>query len=294
VTFSWQTPSHALLDQAVKVASAADVVVAFVGLTPWLEGEEMPLYVPGFDGGDRTKITLPVAQTKLLSALRATGKPMIIVLESGSAIGLGDNAQRANAILEAWYGGEFGGQAIAEVLKGTVNPSGRLPITFYSSVSQLPDFTDYSMKGRTYRYFAGTPAYPFGFGLSYTKFSYSNLHIASKLLQAGEDQYISISVKNSGAKAGDEVVQLYLSIVGAEKAPIRSLKGFTRIHLSAGQETTVRFRLSPRDLALADEDGTFRIAPATYTLWVGGGQPNTGTSDISASFQMRGDQKFPR
>jgi beta-glucosidase len=216
------------------------------------------------------------------------------VLESGSAVGLGDDAQHANAILETWYGGEFGGQAVADILKGTINPSGRLPITFYSSVSQLPDFTDYSMKGRTYRYFSGTPAYPFGFGLSYTKFSYSKLHIASELLQAGVDQHVSVSVKNAGSRAGDEVVELYLSIVGAKEAPIRSLKGFTRIYLNAGQETTVRFRLSPRDLALAGEDGTFRITPATYNLWVGGGQPHTKASGMSASFQMRGDQEFPR
>ena len=294
VTFSWQAPTQALLDQAVQVASAADVIVAFVGLTPWLEGEEMPLHVPGFNGGDRTEIGLPGLQTKLLSTLRATGKPMVVVLESGSAVGLGEHAQQASAILEAWYSGEFGGQAIAEVLKGTANPSGHLPVTFYSSVSDLPDFTDYSMKGRTYRYFAGMPAYPFGFGLSYTKFSYSNLHIASKSLQAGGDQKVRVSVKNSGARAGDEVVQLYLSAGGLKGSPIRSLKGFDRIHLEAGQKKVVDFLLSSRDLALASESGILQINPGTYTLWVGGGQPNTGVNGVAAHFEMQGSQELAR
>jgi len=216
------------------------------------------------------------------------------VLESGSAVGLGEYAQQASAILEAWYSGEFGGQAIAEVLKGTVNPSGHLPVTFYSSVSELPDFTDYSMKGRTYRYFDGTPAYPFGFGLSYTRFSYSNLHIASKSLQAGGDQKVSVSVKNTGAQAGDEVAQLYLSVGGVKGSPIRSLKGFDRIHLEAGQERVVKFSLSSRDLALASESGTLRITPGTYSLWVGDGQPNTGASGIAAEFQMQGSLELPR
>jgi beta-glucosidase len=294
VTFSWQAPTQALLNQAVQVASAADVIVAFVGLTPWLEGEEMPLHVPGFNGGDRTEIALPASQTKLLSALRATGKPLIIVLESGSAISLGDNAQPANAILEAWYSGEFGGQAIAEILKGTANPSGRLPITFYSSVSQLPDFSDYSMKGRTYRYFGGTPAYPFGFGLSYTKFSYSKLHISSEVVKAGDDQDVSVSVTNSGAKAGDEIVQLYLSINGAQGAPIRSLKGFRRTSLSPGEQSTIKFRLTSRDLALAGDDGTLRVTPAIYELWVGGGQPGTGASGVAGAFQVIGIRELAR
>lgn len=294
VTFSWQAPTQALLDQAVQVASAADVVVAFVGLTPWLEGEEMPLHVPGFNGGDRTDIALPAVQMKLLSALRATGKPMIIVLESGSAIGLGENAQQAKGILEAWYGGEFGGQAIAEVLKGTVNPSGRLPVTFYSSIAQLPDFTNYSMKGRTYRYLSGTPAYPFGFGLSYTKFSYANLSIASKRLRAGNDQDVSVSVRNDGVRAGDEIVQLYLSANGIPGAPIRSLKGFRRTHLNPGEQSTVTFRLTPRDLALAGNDGTLRVTPATYQLWIGGGQSGTGASGVAGTFQVTGSQELAR
>jgi len=278
----------------VRVASAADVIVAVVGLTPWLEGEEMPLHVPGFNGGDRTEIALPAAQTKLLNALRATGKPLIIVLQSGSAIALGDDAQPANAILEAWYSGEFGGQAIAEILKGTVNPSGRLPVTFYSSVSQLPDFNDYSMKGRTYRYFGGTPAYPFGFGLSYTKFSYSQLHISSETVKAGGDQDVSVNVMNIGVKAGDEIVQLYLSIKGAQGAPIRSLKGFRRTSLSPGEQSTIKFKLTARDLALAGDDGTLRVTPARYELWVGGGQPGTGANGVAGAFQVIGTQELSR
>jgi beta-glucosidase len=294
VTFSWQAPTQALLGQAIRVASAADAVVVFVGLTPWLEGEEMPLHVPGFNGGDRTEISLPAVQARLIDALRATGKPLVIVLESGSAISLGASAQQANSIIESWYSGEFGGQAIAEVLHGIVNPSGRLPITFYASTAQLPAFDDYAMKGRTYRYFPGTPAYPFGFGLSYTSFSYSKLHIASQHLKAGGEQTVSVSVKNIGAKPGDEVVQLYLSVDGAPSAPIRSLKGFKRVHLDAGEEKTVELRLTPRDLALAGDDGTLRITPATYKLWVGGGQPSTGASGLAGNFNVEGNQELPR
>jgi beta-glucosidase len=294
VTFSWQAPPGALLERAVQVASAADVIVVFVGLTPWLEGEEMPLHVPGFNGGDRSEISLPEVQRKLLKALRATGKPIIIVLESGSAIGLGDDANGVNAILEAWYSGEYGGLAIAEILKGSVNPSGRLPVTFYSSVAQLPDFANYSMNGRTYRYFSGTPAYPFGFGLSYTSFSYSQLRLGSGQIQAGNGQTVSVNVKNTGNNAGDEIVQLYCSIKGVPNAPIRSLKGFRRVHLDPGQEKVLEFQLSSRDLALADGDGRLRITSATYDLWVGGGQPDAGVGGVSGTFQMHGDQELPR
>jgi beta-glucosidase len=293
VTLTWKAPEQVLLEEALLRARSADVVVAFVGLVPWLEGEEMPVHIAGFDGGDRTTLTLPDSQTKLLTALAGTGKPLVIVLESGSAVALGSIANRARAIVQAWYGGERGGQAIAEVLSGAVNPSGRLPVTFYVSTSQLPAFADYSMQGRTYRYFKGRPEYPFGHGLSYTRFAYTGLHVASPSLRAGSTQEVVVSVRNSGAVAGAEVVQLYLSVPGVHGAPLRSLKGYERVELAPGQVKAVRFRLSARDLALAADDGRMQVGPAQYRLWVGGGQPGTGAPGLAGQFKVTGTEVLP-
>jgi beta-glucosidase len=270
------------------------VVVAFVGLNAWLEGEEMPLKVAGFVGGDRTNIALPAAQLALLDAVAATGKPVVVVLQSGSAIALGADDAKARAVLEAWYPGEQGGQAIAEVLKGTVNPSGRLPVTFYKSTDQLPPFTEYSMKNRTYRYFTGKPEYAFGHGLSYTRFSYSAPVVATRRLAAGKDQIVKVRIRNAGRVAGDEVAQLYVATAGVKGTPLRSLKGYQRVHLTAGETKTVTFRLTPRDLAFADAKGVMRIVPANYQLWVGGGQPGTGAAGAAAQFQTEGVLALPR
>jgi beta-glucosidase len=250
----------------------------------------MPVHIPGFDGGDRTTLALPDSQIKLLTALEATGKPVVIVLESGSALGLGKLGKSARAIIQAWYGGERGGQAIGDVLSGAVSPSGRLPVTFYASTSQLPPFADYSMQGRTYRYFAGQPEYPFGHGLSYTTFSYSDLHISTAKLKAGSTQALAVSVRNTGPVAAAEVAQLYLSVPGIKGAPLRSLKGYERVELAPGQTTTVRFNLSPRDLALAGDDGRLKVAPAQYRLWIGGGQPDTGAPGLRGQFEVTGSQ----
>jgi len=293
LTFSWRAPRQVLLDQALQVAREADTIVAFVGLNAWLEGEEMPLHVPGFQGGDRTDLALPEVQARLLEAIATLGKPIIIVLESGSAVTLSGPAQTANAILEAWYPGEFGGRAIAETLSGQSNPSGRLPITFYSSVDQLPAFGNYSMKGRTYRYFNGKPAYPFGFGLSYTTFQYSPLKLTTKL-QATREQKVTVRVKNTGKVRGDEVVQAYLSYPEQATAPMRALKSFQRVNLAPDEEKIVTLTLSPRDLALVDEYGTYRVTAGRYELWVGGGQPGTGATGASTSFNIRGSQTLPR
>ncbi len=294
VTFSWRAPGAVLLEEALKAAKQADTIVAFVGLTAWLEGEEMPLHVPGFQGGDRTDLVLPEVQNRLLDALSALGKPMVIVLESGSAIALGDKEQSANAILEAWYPGEFGGRAIAETLGGQNNPAGRLPITFYTSVSQLPAFDDYSMKNRTYRYFSGKVPYPFGYGLSYASFQYSRLKLDTEDLPASSEQKIAVRVKNTGKLAGDEVVQVYLSCPQQPAAPIRTLKGFQRVHLAPNEEMTVNLTLSSRDLALVGEDGMYRVTPGHCELWVGGGQPGTGAAGVSGSFTIQGSQMLPR
>ncbi len=231
---------------------------------------------------------------RLLDALFATGKPVAIVLETGSAVALGSYGERAKAVLQAWYPGEQGGQAIAEVLGGAVNPSGRLPVTFYASLDQLPPFSDYAMRGRTYRYFQGEPEHRFGDGLSYTRFAYSQLKIATPRLQAGKSQWVSVSVRNAGPVAGEEVVQLYLATPGRAQAPVRSLKGFQRVTLAPGETRTVRFELSSRDLALADPDGRLRVSAAGYQVWVGGGQPGRQTPGQGGQFQVSGDVTLDR
>ena len=237
----------------------SDVAIVFVGLSSELEGEEMRgVNIPGFLGGDRTSLDLPEPQEKLVKALIATGKPVVVVLTSGSAISANYAAQHANALLAAWYGGEEAGTAIAETLAGANNPAGRLPVTFYKSVDQLPPFTDYAMKGRTYRYFKGEPLYPFGFGLSYSTFAYSGLH--AKRTPKGAE--IRATVRNTSARDGDEVVQLYLGGDSAEESPIRSLRGFQRVHLRAGESRAVVFTLGSDDLP-----------KSTVDVSVGGGQP---------------------
>jgi beta-glucosidase len=292
-SFSWDAPVESLRAEAVKLASRSDVVIAFLGLNAWLEGEEMSLKLPGFEGGDRTDIALPRVQVELLEALQRTGKPVVVVLQSGSAIALGEAGERSAAILQAWYGGEQGGRAIAEVLSGTVNPSGRLPVTFYRSTDQLPAFGDYGMAGRTYRYFDGKVEYPFGHGLSYTQFAYSGLSVGSAEIAAGANVDVGVKVRNAGRTAGDEVVQLYLS-TDRRDSPRRSLKGFRRVHLSPGEEKLVRFHLSPRDLAFADDQGVMRILPSRYVLWVGGGQAGTSAPGVQAEFRVSGSLALPR
>jgi len=237
----------------------SDVAVVFVGLSSELEGEEMPgVNIPGFLGGDRTSLDLPESQENLVKAAIATGKPVVVVLTSGSAISANYAAGHARALLAAWYGGEEAGTAIAEILAGVSNPAGRLPVTFYKSVDQLPPFTDYAMKGRTYRYFKDEPLYPFGFGLSYSTFEYSGL--SARRTRNGAT--IQVTVKNASARDGDEVVQLYVGGGAGEEAPIRSLRGFQRIHLRAGESRQVSFTLGADDLP-----------KSAVEISVGGGQP---------------------
>ena len=289
ITFAWRPPAEALRAEAVSAARQSDLIIVFVGLNAWLEGEEMPVAVPGFAGGDRTDIRLPDTQRALLAAIEATGKPVIIVLQSGSAVPLGDEGRKARAILQAWYGGEQGGRAIADVLTGAYNPAGRLPFTVYRGTDQLPAFADYSMKGRTYRYFTGDAEYRFGYGLSYTKFGYSEPQLGSADVSAGKPQQVSVRVRNEGPVEGDEVVQLYVATPGRGDAPLRSLKGFERVHLRPGEERTVHFQLEPRDLAFADTNGVMRIAHGEYSIWVGGGQQGTGAPGRAATFRISGE-----
>jgi len=282
------------VDPAVATAAQnADVVVAVVGITSELEGEEMNVNEPGFKGGDRTSLDLPEPEEKLLEALSATGKPLVVVLTNGSALGVNWANAHANAILDAWYPGEEGGTAVAQTLSGKNNPAGRLPVTFYKDVSQLPPFEDYAMKGRTYRYFAGTPLYPFGYGMSYTKFSYSKLAVPSAAVEAGKPVVVEATVTNTGTRAGDEVAQLYLEFPAVPGAPLRALRGFERVHLEPGASQTVRFELQPRDLSMVTEAGQPIVAEGAYTVSVGGGQPDTGAPAVAGNFTVKGRLALP-
>jgi beta-glucosidase len=277
---------------AVAAARNADVVVAVVGITSDLEGEEMQVSEEGFKGGDRTSLDLPKPEEDLLKAVAATGKPLVVVLMNGSALGVNWAREHANAILEAWYSGEEGGAAVAETLSGKNNPAGRLPVTFYTDVSQLPPFEDYSMKGRTYRYFQGTPLFPFGYGLSYTTFTYSRLTLPGSV-QAGQPLPVDVTVTNTGQRAGDEVAELYLSFPDVKGAPLRALRAFERVHLNAGASQKLHFVLRPRDLGMVTEAGDPLVAEGKYTLAVGGGQPHAGAQVVTRDFRVNGQLALP-
>jgi len=289
----WSKVDLAPQKEAIDAAKNADVVVAVVGITSELEGEEMQVNEEGFKGGDRTSINLPKPEEELLKALAETGKPLVVVLTNGSALAVNWANEHANAILDAFYPGEEGGAAVAETLSGRNNPAGRLPVTFYKDVSQLPPFEDYAMKGRTYRYFTGTPLYPFGYGLSYTKFTYSGLTLPAGSVDAGTPVTVDVTVTNSGMKAGDEVAQLYLSFPDVPGAPLRALRGFQRVHLEPGASQKVRFQLQPRDLSMVTEAGQPTIAEGSYSVSVGGGQPHTTAQVLTKSFQVKGKMDLP-
>lgn len=279
--------------EAIAAAKAADVVIAVLGITSELEGEEMPVSEEGFKGGDRTSIDLPKPEQELLEAVTATGKPVVLVLANGSALAVNWAAQHANAILESWYAGEEGGAAIAETLSGKNNPAGRLPVTFYTGVDQLPPFEDYAMKGRTYRYFEGKPLYPFGYGLSYTTFSYGGLKLPQNAINAGDLLTVEVTVTNTGRREGDEVVQLYLSFPQIPGAPLRALRGFKRVHLKPQESQKVLFELKERDLSMVSEAGEVMIVEGQYSLSVGGGQPNTAAPSIAGAFNVKGAKTLP-
>lgn len=249
-----------------------DAIVFAGGISPQLEGEEMPVQVPGFNGGDRTTILLPKVQTALLQALHGTGKPVIFVMMTGSAIACPWENEHIPAILNAWYGGQAAGTAIADVLFGDYSPSGRLPVTFYRSDNDLPAFSDYSMQGRTYRYFKGRALYPFGYGLSYSQFNYSKLRIPESA-DLREPLIVKAAVTNTGSVDGDEVVQLYVSHPGIAGAPLKSLKGFQRIHLRRGESREISFRLGAEELSLIGENGSAYQPKGKVVISVGGGQP---------------------
>jgi beta-glucosidase len=289
--FVWMPPSprEVSFAEAVDAAKQSDAVVMVLGISSKLEGEEMNVTEPGFKGGDRTSIDLPERQQRLLEAVTATGKPVVVVLLSGSALAVSGAADHANAILQAWYPGEEGGTALADVLFGDYNPAGRLPVTFYKSLDQLPPFESYAMDGRTYRYFKGEPLYPFGYGLSYTRFGYSNL-VVPKTVAAGAPVTLRATVTNIGTRAGDEVVQLYVTDVESSvRVPIRSLQGIRRIHLAPGERREVSFTLEPRQLAIINDSGATVVEPGEFSVAVGGKQPGfKGRTDAATTSVVEG------
>jgi beta-glucosidase len=289
----WMNRISDPIAEAVAAAKQADVVVAVVGITSKLEGEEMQVDVPGFKGGDRTSLDLPKEEEDLLEALKGTGKPLVVVLMNGSALSVNWADEHANAILEAWYSGEEGGTAIAQTLAGVNNPAGRLPVTFYKSVEQLPVFEDYSMKNRTYRYFEGQPLYAFGYGLSYSKFEYSNLKLSTTNLKAGDSLSVDADVRNVSQREGDEVMELYLIFPKSPVAPIRALRGFARMHLGAGETKHVHFTLDARDLSEVNEQGDRIVAEGAYRISVGGSQPGIAAPVAETEFSIAGIQKLP-
>jgi beta-glucosidase len=285
----WSRPGQGGEAEALAAARQADAIVMVLGLSPRLEGEEMKVPVEGFEGGDRVQLGIPRVQEELMQKIVALQKPVVLVLLNGSAVAVNWARDHVPAIIEAWYPGQEGGTAIADALFGDYNPGGRLPVTFYSSADQLPSFTDYSMKGRTYRFFKGEPLFPFGYGLSYTTFAYARLQI-SKPVKADQAIDVSVEVRNSGNMAGDEVVQLYVATPqSGESGPIRSLAGFKRITLRPGERKSVEFKIQPDQLK--------RISPAAASLklFVGGKQPGfAGLLDPKTSGMTQGTLELAR
>lgn len=289
----WSPPSAQtnLRQEALNIAKQADVVVLAMGITPSVEGEEMDVNVEGFRRGDRTELALPKPQLDLIKEIYAIGKPVVLVTMGGSALALNWENENLPAIIHAWYPGQFGGAAIADVLFGDFNPSGRLPVTFYKSVNDLPPFDDYKMEGKTYRYFRGTPLYPFGYGLSFSKFQFGNLNL-KKSIKAGENLIVTADVQNTGKIAGDEVVQIYLSDTKASvPVPIRNLTGVQKITLQPNEKRKVSFTITPRQMSVFLDNGRRVIEPGEFSVSVGGTQPgfsNNSSGFVEGKFNVAG------
>ncbi|MBN2355497.1 glycoside hydrolase family 3 C-terminal domain-containing protein, partial [candidate division KSB1 bacterium] len=292
----WSMPGQKLEEEAMQTAKRADAIILFLGLSPRLEGEEMNVPVAGFKGGDRLDLGLPRVQEQLMQKIVALGKPVALVLLSGSAVAVNWADEHVPAILQAWYPGQRAGTAIADVLFGDYNPGGRLPVTVYKSAKDLPPFEHYAMQGRTYRYFNSEPLYSFGYGLSYTLFAYSDLKLGKREITPGDSLRFEITVRNSGERAGDEVVQVYVTDEESSvPVPIRSLAGFRRVHLQPGEKTTLQFMLTPRQMSVIDADMKRVLEPGWFTLLVGGGQADTtnrqkqfSTGAVTTRFQVVG------
>ena len=282
VQMLWDIPRPQLLDEAVTLASQSDVVILAMGLSPLLEGEEMKVKVKGFNGGDREELSLPDSQKRLINAISKTGKPVVLVLLNGSAIAFADEAKKVDAVVEAWYPGEAGGTAVASVLWGDHNPAGRLPVTFYKSVADLPAFDDYSMKGRTYRYFNGKTQYDFGFGLSYTTFTYSNLQLSTQLM-SDRGIEVKFDITNTGKLDGDEVCQLYIQSKGSKSI---SLQGFDRVHITKGETKSVTMQLTPEQIEDVTGKKIAELASHEFVLTVAGAKPGGNTQKLQAKFKV--------
>lgn len=286
-TLSWAETSHDYHKEALEAAAKADVVIFCGGISADLEGEEMPLEIDGFSHGDRTHINLPKIQEDLLKDLQKTGKPVVYVNFSGSAMAINWENENLPAIVQAFYPGETTGTALTNLLFGTFNPSGRLPVTFYKSEKDIPDFSNYDMQGRTYRYFKGTPLYPFGYGLSYTTYAYSNLKV-DETSDTKTPVKVTVDVKNSGQIDGEEVVQIYVSNKTAKSiVPNVALKGFQRIFLKKGEQKSVTFSLAPEDFSVTNEDARQLVEPGTFEIAVGGAVP--GKNSVVKTIQLAGN-----
>lgn len=275
----------------ISAARKSNLVIFVGGISADYEGEAGDAGADGFGGfasGDRTTIHLPEVQTNCMKAIKSTKRPLIFVNMSGSAMTMNWESENADAIIQAWYGGQAGGTAIAEVISGKYNPAGRMPVTVYQSDDDLPHFEDYSMKNRTYRYFTGEASYPFGYGLSYTEFEYKNIKTI-QTVKTGEKVVVTAEISNSGERDGDEVIQLYITHPnGGENAPIRALKGFKRLHIKAGETKLVEFTLSPQDLALTDQNGNLIEKAGSVDIYIGGGQPNV-SENVATSIEITGE-----
>jgi len=264
----WQIPDDQIEQRAVAAAKKADVVVMVMGLSPRLEGEALNVELEGFKGGDRLKLDLPQTQSNFIRKIHKLGKPVVLVLLNGGPLSINWEDKYIPAIIEAWYPGQAAGTAIADVIFGDYNPGGKLPVTVYQSVEQLPAFTDYDMSNRTYRYFKGEPLYPFGHGLSYTTFSYMDLHLDKKEIRPDEQTLLSVAVSNTGKITGEEVVQLYIKAAKDNKT-VKTLKGFKRISLMPNETRRVKFKITPERLARWIEGKGFSVEADTYTLMIG-------------------------
>jgi beta-glucosidase len=294
VRLVWSQETPDAFARATEAAKKADVVIAVVGITSDLEGEEMKVDVPGFMGGDRTSLDLPQAEEDLLEAVAKTGKPLIVVLMNGSALSVNWAAEHANAILESWYPGEEGGSAIAETLSGKNNPSGKLPVTFFRSVGQLPPFEDYAMKNRTYRYFSGDPLYSFGYGLSYSKFRLEHLTLSSAAVRAGADVKVELDISNISERDGADVAEIYITPPMNEANPIRALRGMQRIDVAHGTTKHMAITLSARDLSFVDSTGERVISPGEYQVTVGDAQPGFTSNFVQTTLQITGRKTLPQ
>jgi beta-glucosidase len=290
----WKRISKQAEADLAQAAGQADVIVAAVGLTSDLEGEEMKIEIEGFSGGDKTSIDLPADQRRLLEQARRTGKPLVVVLMNGSTLDLSWAKEHASAIIEAWYPGQAGGLALGNVISGKANPAGRLPLTFYRSVADLPDFSDYSMRGRTYRYFEGAPVYPFGYGLSYSTFEYGPIKVEALNGAMENGLRVSTTITNTSRRAGEETAQLYLDPPDFEGAPRLALRGFKRLDLQPGERKSIVMDLSPRDLSFVTRDGVRQIFAGAYRLTVGSIQPSPDVPQIqSAAFTLTETAPLP-